>query len=117
MTIPLCKKWYIPSILHHVQSNQKRNISLNRKHNAEIFESTEQNFKNKVIVPNLFENKSEVVAYVQSLDAEEAVLLGNLWLQIKDKVTSLNHYEVILAANNEKEKAIREREMAITNIQ
>ena len=114
--LPFCKKLQNSSLLHHIQSNHKSTLSLNNNsNNVDIFATTDQTFKNKVIVPNLFENKDEVVAYVQSLDSEEAILLGNLWLQIKDKVTSLNHYEVIRAANNEKEKAIREREMAVMN--
>ena len=117
ITVPICKKLQYSSLLHHIQSNHKSTLSLdNQSHNVDIFSTTEQTFKNKVIVPNLFENKDEVIAYVQSLDAEEAILLGNLWLQIKDKVTSLNHYEVILTANKEKEKAIREREMAVISL-
>jgi len=100
----------------HIQSNHESTLSLNdQSNNIDIFATTEQTIKNKVIVPNLFENKDEVIAYVQSLNAEEAILLGNLWLQIKDKVTSLNHYEVILTANSEKEKAIREREIEVLN--
>ena len=115
-TIPICKKLQYSSLLHHIQSHHKGTLSLdNQSSNVDIFATTEQTFKNKVVVPNLFENKDEVIAYVQSLNAEEAILLGNLWLQIKDKVTSLNHYEVILTANNEKEKAIREREMEVMN--
>ena len=115
-TIPFRKKLQYSSLLQHIQSNHKSTLSLNdQSNNIDIFATTEQTIKNKVIVPNLFENKDEVIAYVQSLNAEEAILLGNLWLQIKDKVTSLNHYEVILTANSEKEKAIREREIEVLN--
>ena len=115
-TIPIRKKLQYSSLLQHIQSNHESTLSLNdQSNNIDIFATTEQTIKNKVIVPNLFENKDEVIAYVQSLNAEEAILLGNLWLQIKDKVTSLNHYEVILTANSEKEKAIREREIEVLN--
>ena len=62
-----------------------------------------------------FKSKPEVIAYVQTLGIEEAILLGNLWLEIKDKVTSLEQNEIIVATKLEKEKAIIERETAILN--
>ena len=62
-----------------------------------------------------FKSKPEVIAYVQTLGIEETILLGNLWLEIKDKVTSLEQNEIIVATKLEKEKAIIERETAILN--
>ena len=67
------------------------------------------------MLPREFKSKPEVIAYVQTLGIEEAILLGNLWLEIKDKVTSLEQNEIIAAAKLEKEKAIIERETAILN--
>ena len=65
------------------------------------------------MVPRIFKSKAEVIAFVQTLGIEEAILLGNLWLEIKDKVTSLEQNEIILATRIEKEKAIVEREKEI----
>merc|ERR1719351_572363 len=67
------------------------------------------------MVPRVFKSKPEVIAYVQTLGIEEAILLGNLWLEIKDKVTSLEQNEIIDATKLEKEIAIAERETAILN--
>lgn len=53
-----------------------------------------------------FKSKAEVIAFVTSLGIEEAILLGNLWLEIKNKVTALEQNEIIAAAKIEKEKAI-----------
>jgi len=63
----------------------------------------------------VFKSKPEVIAYVQTLGIEEAILLGNLWLEIKDKVTSLEQNEIIDATKLEKEIAIAEREKEILN--
>ena len=63
----------------------------------------------------MFKSKPEVIAYVQTLGIEEAILLGNLWLEIKDKVTSLEQNEIIDATKLEKEIAIAEREKEILN--
>ena len=65
------------------------------------------------LVPRVFKSKPEVIAYVQTLGIEEAILLGNLWLEIKDKVTSLEQNEIIDATKLEKEIAIAEREKVI----
>ena len=65
------------------------------------------------MVPRVFKSKPEVIAYVQTLGIEEAILLGNLWLEIKDKVTSLEQNEIIDATKLEKEIAIAEREKEI----
>ena len=65
------------------------------------------------MVPRVFKSKPEVIAYVQTLGIEEAILLGNLWLEIKDKVTSLEQNEIIDATKLEKEIAIAEREKVI----
>ena len=67
------------------------------------------------MVPRVFKSKPEVIAYVQTLGIEEAILLGNLWLEIKDKVTSLEQNEIIDATKLEKEIAIAEREKEILN--
>ena len=67
----------------------------------------------ETMVPQIFKSKAEVIAFVQALGIEEAILLGNLWLEIKDKVTSLEQNEIILAAKLEKERAIVEREKDI----
>ena len=65
------------------------------------------------MVERAFKSKAEVIAFVTSLGIEEAILLGNLWLEIKNKVTALEQYEIIAAAKIEKEKAILEREQQI----
>ena len=65
------------------------------------------------MVPRVFKTKPEVIAYLQTLGIEEAILLGNLWLEIKDKVTSLEQNEIIDATKLEKEIAIAEREKVI----
>ena len=65
------------------------------------------------MIPRVFKSKAEVIAYVQTLGIEEAILLGNLWLEIKDKVTSLEQNEIIEASKIEKDIAIAEREKVI----
>ena len=61
----------------------------------------------------IFKSKAEVIAFVNSLGIEEAILLGNMWLEIKNKVTALEQNDIIAAANIEKEKAISECEKQI----
>ena len=58
------------------------------------------------MVERVFNSKAEVIAFVTSLGIEEAILLGNLWLEIKNKVTALEQNEILAAAEIEKEKAI-----------
>ena len=65
------------------------------------------------MLPRVFKSKAEVIAFVSSLGIEEAILLGNLWLEIKNKVTALEQNEIVVAAEAEKKEAILVREKEI----
>ena len=65
------------------------------------------------MVPRIFKSKAEVIAFVNALGIEEAILLGNLWLEVKNKVTALEQSEIISVKELEKEKAVLEREKDI----
>ena len=56
------------------------------------------------MLPRVFKSKAEVIAFVSSLGIEEAILLGNLWLEIKNKVTALEQNEIVVAAEAEKKR-------------
>ena len=62
------------------------------------------------MVAQVFKSKAEVIAFVNTLGIEEAILLGNLWLEIKNKVTALEQSDIISAKELEKEKAVLEKE-------
>ena len=65
------------------------------------------------MVTRIFKSKAEVISFVNNLGIEEAILLGNLWLEIKNKVTALEQNEILVAAEIDKQRAVLERENEI----
>ena len=65
------------------------------------------------MVTRIFKSKAEVISFVNNLGIEEAILLGNLWLEIKNKVTALEQNEILVAAEVDKQRAVLERENEI----
>ena len=62
------------------------------------------------MIPRAFNSKAEVISFVNGLGIEEAILMGNLWLEVKNKVTALELDDIIIAKEAEKLKAIAEKE-------
>ena len=65
------------------------------------------------MVTRIFKSKAEVISFVNNLGIEEAILLGNLWLEIKNKVTALEQNEILVAAEIDKQRVVLERENEI----
>ena len=68
------------------------------------------------MIQKIFKSKAEVIAFVSSLGIEEAILLGNLWLEVKNKVTALEQSEIIASNEAEKVSAVLEREREVLDI-
>ena len=65
------------------------------------------------MIQKIFKSKAEVIAFVSSLGIEEAILLGNLWLEVKNKVTALEESEIIASKEAEKLNAVFEKEREV----
>ena len=65
------------------------------------------------MIQKIFKSKAEVIAFVSSLGIEEAILLGNLWLEVKNKVTALEQSEIIASNEAEKLNAVFEKEREV----
>jgi len=61
----------------------------------------------------VFKSKGDVIAYITTLESEEAILFGNLCFEIKNKMSALVRNQISQTMNIENQKAIVEREAAV----
>jgi len=68
------------------------------------------------MAPQTLKSKAEVESYISNLEIEEAILCGNLWFEIKNKISALVKNQISQTMKFENEKVIVEREDAVRKV-